>query len=172
MPKLIIINGACGVGKSTIANAIHESIPLSIKIEVDELMRWMTGYRLPENRDRKRATANAMAIALLEASLQEGHDVIIEKMQFDQHVLDAQIEIAKKYNVNVTEVILWAPKDIVMQRAHDRGWIEGGSLTPEKCEIFWDRIDEMKNERPSATIIDTMNKSVEEVIDEVKAVIA
>lgn len=170
--KLIIINGACGVGKSTVADAIHKNMPLSIKIEVDELMRWITGYRLPENRERKRATSNAMAMALLEASFKEGHDVIIEKMQFDQSVLDAQIEIAKKYQADVLDLILWAPKDVVMKRADDRGWTEGGSLTPENCAIFWDRIDQLKDERPSATIIDNSEKSVEEVVEEVKGLIA
>ena len=35
----------------------------------------------------------------------------------------------------------WASKDFVMQRAEDRGWREGGLLTPEKCEDFWEKMD-------------------------------
>jgi len=170
--KLIIINGACGVGKSTVAEALHNDMPLSVLIGVDELMRWINGYKLPENQERKRKTSNAMSNAVLDVCFKEGHDVIIEKMQFEQSVLDSQIDIANKYQVDVTEVILWAPKDVVMARADDRGWIEDSSLTPEKCEVFWDKIDELKDKRPSASVIDTSELSVENTIDAVRDLIA
>lgn len=34
-PKLIIMNGPCGIGKSTAAKHLHESMPLSYLVEID-----------------------------------------------------------------------------------------------------------------------------------------
>lgn len=164
--KLIIINGPCGVGKSSIATRLHEACPLSFLLDIDSLRRLFSQYK--EKREESRDASLKLAEIIVDSCLDMGHDVIIDKMQFDADVLDKYYEIAKEKGVVVKEIILWASKEVVMERAQARGWKEGGSLTPEKCEAFWHQIDEMKDKRPNAVIIDTSHISMDETYVEVE----
>lgn len=151
--KLIIINGPCGIGKSTLAHALHESIPLSFLIDVDLIRRHVSGYR--EYREESGHLSHLIALAILTACFKEGRDVILDKMLFDSELIDAYRAIADEHHADIYEFILWAPKEIVMARAGGRGWKENGLLTPEKCELFWQKIDQLKDKRPQAKAIDT-----------------
>lgn len=161
--KLIILNGPCGVGKSTIATRLHEALSLSFLLDIDSLRRLFSQYK--DKRAESGTASLKLAEAILDTCLDMGHDVIIDKMQFDTVVLDRYYEIAKQKGAEVKEIILWATKEVVMKRAHARGWKEGGMLTPEKCEAFWSQIDELKNRRSSAVIIDTSDLSLDESYD-------
>ncbi|MFZ1627041.1 MAG: AAA family ATPase [Candidatus Moraniibacteriota bacterium] len=167
--KLIIFNGPCGVGKSTIAVRLHETLPLSILLDADSLRRLFSGYR--EKREESRIVSLKLAETMMITCLDMGHDVIIDKMQFDTAVLDKYLEIAKQKGVAVKEIILWASKEVVMERAGVRGWKEGGLLTPEKCEAFWHGIDDMKDKRSNAVIIDTTHLSSDESFAKVAEVV-
>jgi deoxyadenosine/deoxycytidine kinase len=43
--KLIILNGPCGVGKSTVAQKLHEVIPLSFLLDIDAQRRFISKHR-------------------------------------------------------------------------------------------------------------------------------
>ena len=163
--KLIIINGPCGVGKSTIAEKLHASMPLSYLLDIDAVSRNISHYR--EYREERWELNVAIAKATINAVLDLKRDIIVEKMIYAPETLDAYRKIGKEHGADVTEIILWAPKDVVMKRAEDRGWREG-LLTPEKCEMFWDKINELKDNRPEATIIDISALSEEDALQTVQ----
>ena len=167
--KLIILNGPCGVGKSSIATRLHEVRPMSFLIDIDNLRRLFSGYK--EKREESGRASLKLAEAMVGSCLDMGHDVIIDKMQFDATVLDRYYEIAEQKGVEVKEIILWASKEVVMERAHARGWKEVGSLTPEKCEAFWHQIDNLKGKRPNAVIIDTSSLVFEESCAQVETAV-
>ena len=164
--KLVIINGACGIGKSTTAKNLHDSLPLSYLVDVDEVGRKISHYR--EYKKERWEIREAVAYATVDAVLSLGYDVIAEKMIFRQEVLDTYREIGEKHGADIHEIILWASKEFVMERAHKRGWREGGLLTPEKCEQFWHDIDELKNKRPSAKVIDVTSMNEEQVLQSIQ----
>jgi len=165
----MILNGPCAVGKSTIAAKLHELIPLSFLLDVDAQMRFISHYReYPE--ERKKATI-AISDVLINAMLELGHDVIVDKMIFHEEILDSYYSLAEKYNAKVYEIILWAPKEVILQRADDRGWRKDGLLTPEKLEIFWDKINQLKENRANAVIFDTSKMSEELVFQKVKKLV-
>lgn len=167
--KLIIINGSCGVGKSVLAKKIHDSIPLSYLLDVDTHSRNISHYR--EYREERWKLSLAVAQAVIGACLSVGQDVIVDKMTYDPLVLDSYHQIAKKYKASVYEILLWAPKNLVMKRADERGWRKGGLLTPEKCERFWYKIDELKEKRSLATVIDISNLNEDEVFKKAQEVL-
>lgn len=167
--KLIIINGPCGVGKSSIATRLHQALPLSFLLDIDGIRRLFSGYK--EKRAESGQASLKLAEVMVGSCLDMGHDVIIDKMQFDSAVLDKYYEIAKEKGVVVKEIIIWASKEVVMERARARGWKEGGSLTPEKCEAFWHQIDEMKDKRLNAVVIDTSRLSFDETFVQVEMVL-
>lgn len=168
--KIIIINGPCGVGKSTAAVVVHSENPRSFLIDIDAQSRFISHYADKENQEYRWDLSIAITHSLLDLVLGRGEDVYIDKMIYDPKTLDSYYKIAKKHGAEVIEIIVWADKETVMKRAEDRGWHEGGLLTKEKCEIFWHKIEELKKERPQAHIIDTTKMSPEEVIEEVRRI--
>lgn len=167
--NLVIINGPCGVGKSTVASALHQMMPLSLLVDIDVIRRFISGYR--EHADESNQSSFLIVLAMIDAYIQTGHDVIVEKMMFDETRLDRMIALAKQRNAHVTEVILWASKDVVLKRASDRGYSDESLLTPEKCERFWNEMNELKAKRPHVTIIDVENLSPDEVVQRVRVAV-
>lgn len=115
--KLIIINGPCGIGKSTVSKHLHEAMPLSYLVDVDAIGRNISHYR--EYKDERWELREAVAFATVDAVLSVDRDAIVEKMIFCENVLDQYHEIGRKYKTEVFEIILWASKDFVMQRAEN-----------------------------------------------------
>lgn len=164
-PRLIIINGPCGIGKSTAAKNVQALLPLSFLVDIDAQRRYIGRYR--ECREESRVLSYAVTFGIVEACLKEGRDVIVEKMINDASVLDTLRAIGEKYGAEVHEFILWMPKDLVLQRASDRGYSVGNSLTPQKTEAFWDAIDALTDSRPLAKIINVSHLGEEQVLNEI-----
>lgn len=167
--KLIIINGSCGIGKSTLARALHQSIPLSFLVNIDLIRRHVSGHK--EYREESRHLSHLITLAILTVCFKEGRDVILDKMLHDPRLIDAYRAIADEYHADIHEFILWAPKEVVMERASDRGWKENGLLTPEKCELFWEKIDQLKDHRSQARVIDTTTLTEVELFQVIKEAI-
>ncbi len=155
--KLIIVNGSCGVGKSTLAAALHDRLPLSFLLDIDSQTRFISHYK--EHDLERREIVKWISFGIIEGCMKAHQSILIDKMTFDTATLDTYHEIGKRFGAEVHELILWAPKDVVLSRAHARGWVEDGLLTPEKCERFWEEIDKLKDQRPFASIIDVSKRT-------------
>src|SRR3989338_6168668 len=164
--NLVIINGPCGVGKSTAATALHQSMPLSFLVEIDAIRRLISGYK--DHAEETSQNSFSVTRAIIDTYLQTGHDVIVEKMMRDETRLDSMIALAKRRGAHVTEIILWARKDFVLKRAGDRGYRKDSLLTPEKCERFWNEIDAIKDKRQGAIVIDVEKFSLDAVVEQIK----
>lgn len=163
--KLIIVNGPCGIGKSTLSAKLHASMSLSFLLDIDAQRRFISHYR--EQKEESSKMMMTISKAIIISCLEDNRDVIIDKILFDSDVLESYYEIAKTYGADIDEIILWAPKEIIMKRAKERGWREGGLLTPKKCELFWDKINKLKESRPQAHIINVENMTEDEVCGQV-----
>lgn len=167
--KLIIINGPCGIGKSTIATSLHDRLPLSFLLDIDAQTRFISQYK--QHDLERREMAKLISLGIIEGCLKAHQNIIIDKMTFDTSILDTYYEIGRRFSAEVYELILWAPKDVVMSRAHARGWKEGSLLTPEKCERFWEEIDKLKEQRPLATVIDVSEQTEQETAQYVESLL-
>ena len=160
--KLIIINGPCGVGKSTVARALHATMPLSYLLDVDQITRNISQYR--KYHDEHRRLRDILALANVEALMKHGTDTIIEKMMPNQDIIDAYYEVAQKYGAQVVEIILWAEKEEVLRRKAEFGYPEGGMLTPERTAELWYKIDTLKDRRANAYVIDVTKMNEKQVL--------
>lgn len=159
--KLIIINGSTGIGKSTVAQKIHESLPLSFLVDIDAVRRYVSGYR--EHREESRQMSLGVSEAMVEALLKAGNDIVVDKFFANVESVDRFIDLGRKYNADVYEFILNASKEFVIKRAEDRGYREGGLLTPEKVVKFWEDTQEYIPKRQSAIVVNVESLSQEEV---------
>lgn len=161
--KLVIINGPCGVGKSTAAEIIHQELPLSLLVDIDSQRRLYAGYR--ERPEQSSPLAQATALAMARAALEADKDVVVDKMQYIPEWYDQWIDLGKQTGADSHEFILWASKQTVLDRADKRGY--GTSLTREKVKEFWDKINEFRHTRPNAIQLDAETATADEIADQI-----
>ncbi len=164
--KLILINGPTGIGKSTIAGKLHQALPLSLLLDIDAQRRYISGYR--EHREESGDLVLKLSLAMVESYLQNGHDVVIDKVLTDAQISERFLELGRKYDATVFDFVLTADKETLIARANERGYREGSMLTPEKVPEFWERMQSYIKERPQAIAVDTKNVSVDETFEYVR----
>ncbi|MEX0598396.1 MAG: AAA family ATPase [Candidatus Paceibacterota bacterium] len=164
--KIIVINGPTGIGKSTIASKIHQDLPLAFLLSIDEQRRYISHYR--ENRIESRDLVHKIALDIVNNYLQTGNDIIIDGVITDIEFIEKIIQIGQKHNAQIFEFILNSDKDTLIKRAKERGFREGGLLTPEKVIEFWHNIQIYIRNRPDSQVLNTENLTIEETYEFIK----
>ena len=165
--KLIIINGTTGVGKSTVAEMLHKELPLSFLLDIDAQRRFISEYK--DNRKKSGELSFIVSRAIVEAYLNIGYDVIIDKIIVNtKTTLKKFIELGNKYGAETYEFILNASKETVIERLNNRGYKSEGLLTVEKAEQFWHETQKYIDKNPDKIIINTEGLIPTKVFQEIK----
>jgi predicted kinase len=110
---LLVINGAPGVGKSTLGRLYSRVHPLSLVIDIDsirtQLGRW-------EELDESRQIARDLAVALVRAHLGSGHVVIVPQFIGRPEFVERLRLVAAESGVRFVEVVLTDDSDAVVDR--------------------------------------------------------
>jgi broad-specificity NMP kinase len=159
--RLILLNGPCGVGKSTVAEIIHRELRGSVLINLDTLRRFVSGHH--ELRAQSHDLSVALTAAMLNACAVHSTDAVVDKMLYDNAALDTFRRIVTEHGGTAFEFLLWADKETVVRRSDIRGYRPNGVYTREKCLAFWETMDTFRKQRPTADIIDTTKESPTEV---------
>lgn len=166
--KLLILNGPWGVGKSTAAKALHARMSRAFHVELDAIRRCMSAY--DDDSETNFRFAVHIAHDIIARCLADGRDVIVDKMLRAPELIDEIGEAGRRSGAEIYEIILWAPKDVVLARGEQRGY-SVGIFSREKAVEAWDMMHAILPQRPNAHIIDTTGKSAEDVQDEIAKVI-
>jgi predicted kinase len=164
--KIIIINGPTGIGKSTISRMVHQDLPLSFLLSIDEQRRYISHYR--ENRIESRDLVRNLALGIIDNYLQTGNNIIIDAVITDIEFIEKIIQIGQKHNSQIFEFILNSDKDTLIKRAKERGFREGGLLTPEKVIEFWNNIQLYIENRLDSQVLNTENLTIKETYECIK----
>lgn len=165
--KLIILNGPPGTGKSTISQKLHQELPMSILVDIDQLRRWINGYR--ENKKQSGVLGYELAKSVIASGLESGSDIIVDKVILDSDVIDSIIKIGKDYKADTYEFILSASKEATLARADKRGYRPGSLLTKGKVRSMWKEGQELLKKRiKKAIVIDTTDQDIEETYNNIK----
>lgn len=174
--KLIIINGPAGVGKSTVARRIHQDMPLSVYIDVDEIRKNINNYA--EERRTSGLLAFEISLKIVSCSLENGHDVILDKMMYEfikedrsRDIIDDYISCGNMHDAEIHEIILWADLNTVQERSFNRGYQEPRIMTHDRVEHFYEKISSYRLTRENANILDTSTLTRMQVYDNIKRII-
>ena len=125
--KLILFNGPPGVGKTTIAKKVHETLPMSFLLDLDLQREFISQYK--QYPKESNLLSFDIALGIAETCLNNNRDFISGKGMLDitedgknKNILDQFIKLGHKYGAEVYEIFLWADKEITLKRADERGY--------------------------------------------------
>ena len=123
MPKLIVLNGPLGIGKSTLAQKYADEHPLTLKLDIDEIRKHLSHWR--ERDEESKKLSRKMAKEMARISLIANNDVVISQFYRDTEELEALSKLAVECSADFYEVALIVPKEEAIKRFIDRGQAKG-----------------------------------------------
>ncbi len=143
-PKLILLDGFAGSGKTTIAKRYIDEHPLSLVVEGDTIIVNIGEWEAHE--DEARALMFELTKSLARTHLTSGNDVILPYLLTKPEHAAAFETIAHEAGATYREVIILDEKEIAVSRLLKRGsWGEPGSppFTDKDLPIIEDLYDRM-----------------------------
>lgn len=162
-PKLILLDGFAGVGKTTLAKRYVADHPLAMDLEGDEIIvmlgQWLT------HEAEARELLFGLGKAMIRTHLASGHNVVVPCLPTNVEHQRAFEDIARSTGAQFFEVVLVTKREEAIQRLLKRGtWGEEGTdpLTEADLPIIeklYDDMDRTLIERPNAVYISSVEDS-------------
>ena len=118
MPRLIVLNGPPGIGKSTLARRYVDDHPLTLCLEQD-VVRGLLGGWLTREGDSN-LLARQLCLGMARTHLLGAHDVIVPQFVALAGYLDQLIEVAGDASAQHRELILIESAEAAERRFHAR----------------------------------------------------
>lgn len=119
MSRLIHLNGPPGIGKSTLARRFAEANPGVLNCDVDVLRTLIGGWQ--SDFARAGALIRPAALAMIEAYLRNGNDVVFPQMLIDHVELTRFEQCATNAGAQFVERVLMDTANASVTRFHRRG---------------------------------------------------
>lgn len=118
MPRLIVLNGPPGCGKSTLARRYVEEHPPALNLDIDRVRELIGGWRdAPGPAD---LLARAISLAAARTHLAAGHDVVIPQYLGRPAFLEQLDQLATETGAGLHEIVLMDSKDNALRRFSER----------------------------------------------------
>lgn len=153
IPKLILLDGFAGSGKTTIAKRYIDEHPLALVVEGDTIIVNIGQWEAHE--DEARALMFEITKSLARTHLTSGNDVILPYLLTKPDNTATFEAIAHEAGATYHEVIILDAKETAVSRLLKRGsWGEPGSLpfTDKDLPIIEDLYDRMISASNSRTM--------------------
>lgn len=160
MTRLILLNGAPGVGKSTLARRWAAEHPGTLMCDIDLLRTWVGGWR--ESFVPTGAMMRPAAQALIGAYLSAG-DVVLPQLIANEAELDSFASVALDAGASFSHVVLRDPAGSVgerfRRRTGDDPWHEDVRRLVEEAggdallADYEQRLASLVTSRPSALVV-------------------
>jgi adenylylsulfate kinase-like enzyme len=156
-PKLILLDGFAGVGKTTLAKRYIADHPLAMDLEGDEIIVMLGQWLKYENAARE--LLFKIGKAIITSHLESGYDIVVPCLPTNVDHQQAFEDIAKSTGAQFFEVVLVTDREEAIRRLLKRGtWGEAGTdpLTNADLPVIkklYDDMDKTLAERPKTTRI-------------------
>ena len=122
-PKLIILNGPLGIGKSTLAKHYAGEHPLTLMLDIDNVWAMISHWR--EEKDISAPLSKTMALAMARINLEAGNDVVVPQIIQTHELSNSFKELAGSCGADFYEILLSVDKDESIRRFILRGQAQG-----------------------------------------------
>lgn len=122
-PRLLIINGPLGIGKSTIAKLYADEHPHTLMLDIDDVWSMISHWR--ELKDTTAPLSKAMALAMAGINLTAGHDVIVPQILQTAELANRFQDLAVECGADYYEILLTVDKADAIKRFVLRGQAAG-----------------------------------------------
>ena len=163
MPRLILLNGPPGCGKSTLSQLFVQDHPLSLKLDIDVVRGLLGGW---EARSAAAGLlARDLAVAMAGTHLAHGLDVVVPQYLGRLEFIERLERVAAETETDFREIVLMDSRDNAVRRFRDRG----PGPSPAELEEMYDRLVALLASRPRAQVLPTEHGRVEEAYARVRA---
>lgn len=175
-PKLILLYGAAGVGKTTIADRYCSEHPFTLAINGDELIVMIGQWLANEEASRRQVFEFTKAMTAIH--LRTGHDVLLPYLPTSTAHLQLLEELAKGLNASFIEVELAVDKEEAVRRLVRRGtWGEKGTDPITEADLpvieaLYDRMQAVLSTRSNVRKIPSLDGEADATYASFKSTIA
>jgi predicted kinase len=170
-PRLVLLNGAPGVGKSTVARLLVDERPLALLLDVDRLRADLGQWR-SQGREAKLA-ARRLGVALAVAHLRSGHDVVVPQLLGVPDFVVTLADAAASAGAGFVEVLLRVPPEVALSRFvgrraslraegvdHPEAELADADV-PDAIRTTIESLDRLASTRPGTIVVDASGSPAE-----------
>ncbi len=126
-PKLILIYGFAGCGKTTLAKKLNSDMPFSLLVEADGILNLIGQWIKDE--DKARGYVHSLSKSMTSTHLKSGLDVIVPMLLLDPVHAEELNLIANQENAELVELYIHLEKEDAIRYLYERGtWGESTSI--------------------------------------------
>jgi predicted kinase len=172
MPRMILLNGPPGCGKSTLARRYAQQHPLSLNLDVDRIRELIGGWQ-----DQPHAAgllARAVTLAAARTHLVARYNVVIPQFVARAQFIEQVEQLAGDVGATFHEIVLLDSKDEVLRRFAQRSRVAADPAHVQAQQMLqrhggaaalsamYDRLLDLIATRPAAKVIHSVDGAVEQ----------